>query len=258
MINQKTVNIVFFILLILLGFLSFSGVDISFYHYIIVIVIYFLIGITFSFFPGSGYFMQIHLRRKTDFKVIALTFDDGPHPLITPQILDILKNRAKATFFCIGKNIQGNEQIVKRIDAEGHIVGMHSFTHAFWFDLFSPLKMKKEFKTTEDILHQVLEKRPLFFRPPYGVINPPVKRALQSFPYHVIGFSNRSYDTTTNDQSVILERTIKQLNPGDIVLFHDTLEFAPELLNRFLNAVADKGYIIVGLDELLNITAYEE
>ena len=141
---------------------------------------------------------------------------------------------------------------------EGHLVGTHSYSHSNWFDLYSVKKMKKELKQSEDLIYEILRKKPLLFRPPYGVINPMLKKALGSFSYHIIGYSNRSLDTVTKDENKAIERLIRKLRPGDIVLLHDTVPYAATLLKKFLDRISDIGYIVIGLDDLLNIQPYYE
>jgi len=202
--------------------------------------------------------MKALCSKKTRQKVIAITYDDGPHPGNTGAILDILKDRAKATFFCTGKKIQGNEALLHRMNKEGHLVGTHSYSHSDWFDFYSAKKMKLELEQSEDLVYGILNKRPLLFRPPYGVINPMLKKALRSFSYHIIGYSNRSLDTVAKDENKAIERLVSRLSPGDIILLHDTVPFAASLLKKFLSRIADKGYIVIGLDEMFNIKAYDE
>jgi peptidoglycan/xylan/chitin deacetylase (PgdA/CDA1 family) len=258
MFNFRTTTLLFFAILLTLNILGFTGISVSFYWYLLLIAAYLGVSVTASFFIRSGFHLKAICNRKTEHKVIAITFDDGPHPVNTPLLLDILKNRAKATFFCIGKNIPENEAILKRMNDEGHLIGSHSYSHSHWFDLMPAAAMRKEFTKTEELIKGIIGKRPLLFRPPYGVINPMVKNAVKSFPYHVIGFSNRSLDTVTAKPEKTLRKVLQQMQPGDIVLFHDHVGYAPALLEKFLQGVSDLGYIIVGLDELCNIEAYEE
>jgi peptidoglycan/xylan/chitin deacetylase (PgdA/CDA1 family) len=257
MFTFRHTTYLFFALLLTLNILTFTGVEISYLWYVILVVCYLTISVAASFLITSGFHLKAICRRDTEMKVIALTFDDGPDPTNTPLILDILKDRAKATFFCIGKNIHGNEHLLKRMHEEGHLVGMHSYSHSHWFDFFPPKKMRREFEKTEAMIKEIIGKRPLLFRPPFGVINPFVKKALRHFPYHVMGFSNRSYDSVTKNVNQTLVRTLKNLKPGDIILFHDTVPYAPELLSRFLTEISDRGYIVVSIEDMFKITAYE-
>jgi len=258
MFTFRTTTIFFFLLLLLMNILNFTGIQIYFIFYILLITVYLTVSVTASFFICSGFHLKTLCNRRTENKVIAITFDDGPHPLNTPEILETLKDRAKATFFCIGSKMEGNESLIKRMNTEGHLIGTHSYSHSNWFDFFSSRRMKNELVKSEETLFNIIGKKPLLFRPPYGVINPMLKKALASLPYHIIGYSNRSLDTVTKDENKVLERLIRKLRPGDIVLLHETVPFAPILLTKFLYKVAEKGFIVIGLDELLNIKPYEQ
>lgn len=257
MFNFRTTTLFFFLFLLLLNILVFSGVTVYFLFYILLIIVYVTVSVTASFYICSGFHIKALCRRKTEQKVIAITYDDGPDPQNTNAILDVLKDRAKATFFCIGNKVHGNEPLLKRMNREGHIIGTHSYSHSNWFDLYSAKRMKKELKQSEELIFEILSKKPLLFRPPYGVINPMLKKALGSFSYQVIGYSNRSLDTVTKDEKKTLERLIRKLRPGDIVLLHESVPYAASLLKKFLYQIAEKGYIVIGLDELLNIQPYE-
>jgi peptidoglycan-N-acetylglucosamine deacetylase len=258
MFTFRSTTIIFFLLLMLMNILVITGFSIPLFFYILLITGFLAISVAASFFIRSGFHMKAMCNRKTEQKVIAITYDDGPHPENTPAILNILKDRGKATFFCIGKKVPGNETLLKKMNEEGHLVGTHSFSHSYWFDFYSAKKMKGELKQSEDQIYEILGKKPLLFRPPYGVINPMLKKALGSFSYHIIGYSNRSFDTATKDENKTLDRLIRNLQPGDIVLLHDTVPYAASLLKKFLSLAADKGYIVIGLDELLNIQPYIE
>ena len=111
-------------------------------------------------------------------KEIALSFDDGPNREYTPQVLSILaQHNAPATFFVIGKNIQGNESILKQIDAEGHTIGNHSYTHSFFVDFKSLQGFKNELNQTAERVFKITGKRMKLFRPPYGVTTPNLAKA---------------------------------------------------------------------------------
>ena len=258
MFTFKYTTYLFFLVLLLMNLLVLTGISIHFVFYILLIASYITVSVAASFFICSGYHMKALCSRKTEHKVIALTYDDGPYPGNTDAILDVLKDRVKATFFCIGRKVPGNEALLKRMHEEGHLVGTHSYSHSNWFDLYPAKKMKKELKQSEELIYKILGQKPLLFRPPYGVINPMLKKALGAFSYQIIGYSNRSLDTVTKDENKVIERLIRRLRPGDVVLLHDTVPYAATLLKKLLYQLAEKGYIVIGLDELLNIQAYEE
>ena len=257
MFTFRTTTITFFILLIFLGIMGMTGFRLETWHFLVLIGIYLTVSVTCSFFIRSGFHMRTLSRGITDEKIISITFDDGPDIEYTQRILDILKDAGvKATFFCIGRKISGNEELIRRMDKEGHLIGTHSYSHSNWFDLFPAKKMKHEFARCEAGILNITGKKPLLFRPPYGVINPMLKNALYETGYHVIGFSNRAWDTTTRKESKILIRLTRSLKPGDIVLLHDTVQNNIHVLKGFLDYLAKHEYRVVPLDKLLNIEPY--
>jgi peptidoglycan/xylan/chitin deacetylase (PgdA/CDA1 family) len=256
MFTFRNATIFFFMLLIAMLILVIAGCPVPVFAFILLVILYFSLLFAVSFFIGSGFYMEALCRIKTEEKLIALTFDDGPDPSVTPMILDRLKGKATATFFCIGKKIRGNENIMRRIDAEGHLIGTHSYSHSFWFDFYSSGRMKREFIRSQDTIFNITGKWPLFFRPPYGIINPTVKKALHSFDYHVTGFSNRSLDSSLKNENKIFRRVTSKLKPGDIILFHDTIKETIPALEKLLIFAESEGYSFIRLDELTQLKAY--
>lgn len=174
--------------------------------------------------------------------MVMLTFDDGPHNPNTSRVLEVLKEHdVKAVFFVIGKNIQGNENILKQIVSDGHQLGNHSFSHHNWIDVWPTQKVKKDFMECQQLIEQFQPSSKLF-RPPYGVTNPNISRAIKQLGLRSIGWNIRSYDTSIKDISKIKERILSQLEPGAIILLHDRLDFMPELLEELIPEVKAKDY----------------
>ncbi len=191
-------------------------------------------------------------------KKVAFSFDDGPDSEITPAILDLLKDQGiKAAFFVIGNKLDDNMEIIRRIDREEHILGGHSFSHHFFFDLFPARRLKMELKKTEERIWQMTGKKMKLFRPPYGVTNPHLARVIRKLGYLVIGWSLKSKDTVTPDPSVMLNRLKKNVKSGDLVLFHDTKPVLLQALPSFITFLQSEKYQIVRPDQLLNLKAYE-
>jgi len=141
-----------------------------------------------------------------------------------PEILHLLQQHAvKATFFCIGKRIPGNESILQQIKEDGHIIGNHSYSHHFWFDMFSSKKMLQDLRLMDEEVERVAGVQPKLFRPPYGVTNPNLSKAITSGGYTPIGWSVRSMDTVIKDERKLLAKINKGLHPGAVFLFHDTI-----------------------------------
>jgi peptidoglycan/xylan/chitin deacetylase (PgdA/CDA1 family) len=206
---------------------------------------------------GSNFFIKIVCSATTDKKEIAISFDDGPATNYTSEILQLLKqDNIKATFFCIGNRIAGNENILKEIKDEGHIIGNHSYSHHFWFDMYSAQKMLDDLKQMDHEMEKVTGIRPKLFRPPYGVTNPNLTKAIIKGEYTPVGWSVRSMDTVIKDEKKLLDKINRSLKPGAVFLFHDTSKTTLNVLPEFIKEVKSKGYQIIPLDKLLHLNPY--
>jgi peptidoglycan/xylan/chitin deacetylase (PgdA/CDA1 family) len=160
----------------------------------------------------------------TDEKTVYLTFDDGPTQDVTPQVLQLLaKFEAKATFFCLGKNVKTHSDLFQRIKEEGHQVGNHTYGHLNGWKT-----------TTKEYLNDVLKAKEYInsslFRPPYGRIKPSQIQALKQH-FKIVMWSNltRDYDPTISEEKC-LSLALKGLKPGAIIVFHDSLKAKGRLL----------------------------
>lgn len=239
----------------------FTGIHVKYglpvYNYLLLFLGYSLILFYGCYYIGSNFFIKVICKGNTDKKEIAISFDDGPAPLYTPEILQALKKEnVKATFFCIGKHIAGNEQILKQVIEEGHLAGNHSYTHHFWFDLFSSKKMLGDLETMDNEMKRVTGLKPKLFRPPYGVTNPNLKKAIIMGGYTPVGWSVRSMDTVIKDEKKLMNKMVASLKPGAVFLFHDTCRVTVQMLPEFIQEVKNKGYDIVPLDKLLALRPY--
>lgn len=182
-------------------------------------------------------------------KVVALTFDDGPDGNTTPQALDILaKYKIKATFFVQGKNIAGNEAILKRMQAEGHEVGNHSWNHPVLTKL-SLEDAKKQITDTEDAIKNVLGKSSKLMRPPYGAISDDIRNSLDlSF----ILWDVDSLDWKSKNEAAIFTEIQHQTSDGSIILLHDIHQPSVNSLPKVIEYLQEQGYSFVTVSELLN------
>jgi len=206
----------------------------------------------------ANFYAPAYCLGNSSEKEIALTFDDGPNREYTPQVLSTLAQyNALATFFVIGKNIPGNESLLKQIDAAGHSIGNHSYTHSFWVDFKSVQGFKDELNQTTKSVFNIIGKRMKLFRPPYGVTTPNLAKAANALDYRIIGWSIRSFDTTADSAETIGRRVQAQVKPGAIILFHDTSDKTIQVLKQTLKFAQENGYKIVGVERLLKIKVYE-
>lgn len=212
-----------------------------------------------SFDLRLSYFLTAHCNNpKEKEDKIAITFDDGPHEM-TEKVLDLLQNyNAKATFFCIGTQIEKHPDIMNRMMSEGHILGNHTYFHSKSFGFFSAEKVKEEILKNDSLLFQFTNKKIKFFRPPFGVTNPNVARAVSETKHTVIGWNIRSLDTVIDDENKIFERIKSKIEPGGIILLHDTSLKTVNVLEQLLLLLQSEKYDIVTIDKLLNLPAYED
>ena len=205
-----------------------------------------------SYSIRSEIYLRSFCRKRTGEKVIYLTFDDGPDPIQTPKVLKVLKeHQATACFFCIGHKIEGNEKLLQQMVAEGHLVGNHSFTHSGLFPLYRLSRMKKDLQTCQSELERVTSQPVTLFRPPFGVTNPTIAKAVRQLGYTSIGWNIRTLDTQQPSPEKVLDRIRKGLKPGSIILLHDRMPNSGQLVKQILDLLKKQGYTIVRLDELL-------
>ncbi|MBX3253841.1 MAG: polysaccharide deacetylase family protein [Chitinophagaceae bacterium] len=256
MLNFNTITAIFVVLLIaLIGIHIFYGF--SYYIFGILIAVYAVALAYGSYNVRSNFYIKTISSAKTNRKQIAISFDDGPATAYTPEILKVLKeHNVQAAFFCIGKKIRENEVLLKQVHEEGHIIGNHSYSHDLWFDLFSSRKMTEDIRMMSDAMQKVIGLKPKLFRPPYGVTNPNLKKAIQKENYISVGWNIRSMDTVIKDTRKLLAKVTGSLKPGAVVLFHDTSKSTLDILSGFIQHAREKGYEIVRLDKLLNLEPY--
>ncbi|MEN2398431.1 polysaccharide deacetylase family protein [Flavobacterium sp. MC2016-06] len=257
MITHKKISLLFIFLLLLLLLLKLY-IAINIWCFIIIVFIWLNINAFGSARISSNYHVKAFCNNPLETeKKIAITFDDGPSSY-TLDVLSLLKKyNVKATFFCIGKNIESHPEIVKQIIAEGHLVGNHSYSHSKFFDFYNASKIIKELQKTDLLLEKYTSKKINFFRPPYGVTTPSIKRALKITGHKVIGWNIRSLDGGTKNQELIFNRIIRRVSPGGIVLLHDTAPHSVLVLEQFLQFLQQNDYTVISTEELLNLKAYE-
>lgn len=256
MLNFRNTNIFFITgLIVLIGIHIRYGLP--FYVYLLVLLAYSLIVFYGCYYIGSNFFVKVICSAQTEKKEIAISFDDGPSQQYTPDILRLLKEEdVKAAFFCIGKHIPGNEPILKQAVTEGHIIGNHSYTHHFWFDMFNAGQMLGDLQMMDHEMKRATGLQPKLFRPPYGVTNPNLKKAIINGDYTAVGWNVRSMDTVIRDEKKLLNKVISSLKPGAVFLFHDTSKATVNMLPGFIKEVKNRGYTIVPLDKLLLLKPY--
>jgi len=176
---------------------------------------------------------------------VSLTIDDGPDPVVTPQVLDVLEAYGqRATFFCIADRVAAHPDLAREIVARGHSIQNHTARHRHDFSFLGPRGYAAEISRAQDLLKQATGERPTCFRAPAGLRNPFLAPVLQRLGLSLVSWTRRGFDTRERDPAKVLERLVRGLAAGDILLLHDgnaartaagrpvVLEVLPPLLAR--------------------------
>lgn len=181
---------------------------------------------------------------------IALTFDDGPDPRVTPRVLDLLEERgARATFFCVARRAEEHPGLVAEIVRRGHLVENHSYAHSSGFCFLGPRAAGRDIDRAQAVLTGQAGAAPRWFRAPAGLRNPWLDGVLEARGLTLVSWTRRGLDTTARDVTGVLRRLVRGLAAGDILVLHDggpwRLEGGGhaglETLPRLLDALARAG-----------------
>ena len=198
--------------------------------------------------------VEIYRKKENEYKKIALTFDDGPHPRYTPQILDILdKYGIKATFFAIGINADRYPDTMEMVINRGHEIGNHTYTHPH-VDRLDASTLYDEIEKCENALFNHTDCKTKLFRPPEGMIDGYVKSVIKQLDYKVILWDIDTMDWAHTPPEEIADKVISKVSSGDIILMHDYISHyspTPEALERFIPILLEKGYKFVVVSELI-------
>lgn len=219
----------------------------------------------YAFLPGlisRTFGFRVFKKGRAE-KEIALTFDDGPDPQYTPQLLDLLaRYNAKATFFIVGSHAEGQYELLKRMKAEGHTIGIHNYVHkSNW--IMRPRTVKRQIDRTNDIIEEATGTRSIYYRPPWGIVN--------LFDYSNLGHMQIIlWSALFGDWRIrvgaerMKRRLLRKLRPGEVLLLHDcgntfgAHQHAPknmlEALETYLEKATEKGFSFVGIGEMIRLT----
>lgn len=179
---------------------------------------------------------------------IAITFDDGPHPAYTPRVLDVLKEKdVKATFFLMGKSIAGNEEIVKRMAEEGHLIGNHTFDHVN-LDTISEKEVCDQLLKTYNLIYEVTGKKTEYVRPPFGAWDKAKECNIDMIP---VLWNIDTLDWSSQNVGAITAKVIGKVDENDIILMHDGYAATVTALGEIIDYLKQEGFDIVTVDELL-------
>ena len=242
-------NIIFFI--IYFSVLYFLKAD--FLFYIIGFIIFTGILIWGIFDIKISYFLKSFNENKNiTEKKIAITFDDGPTEF-TPKFLELLKkNETKATFFCIGIQIEKYPEIFRKIIEDGHEIGNHTYSHSNKTGFFSTQKMSSEITKNDETILKSGNIKTELYRPPFGITNPNIAKAIKKTGKKTIGWNIRSFDTIIENPEKITHQILPKIKPGSIILLHDTSEKTRIVLEDLLLFLNRENYNAVTISRLFN------
>lgn len=179
---------------------------------------------------------------------IALTFDDGPHPVYTPMLLEGLQKRGvKATFFLIGKNIEGNEEIVKKMAEQGNIIGNHTYNHVKVNDL-PDWKACEEMKKTSDLVKKITGETTCYIRPPFGEWDKKLDYGMDMIS---VMWTIDPLDWTTQNISQVVNKVVTEAKEDDIILLHDCYASSVEAAFEIIDQLQAEGFEFVTVDEVI-------
>jgi len=207
----------------------------------------------------SGTFYRANIPEK----VVAITFDDGPSPVWTPAILDALdKAGIKATFFMLGEHVQKYPKVAKLVAERGHEIANHSMHHNN-FIYYDKFEVENDIKDTERAILEATGVTTQLFRPPKAWLSKREKKKIREFGYEVVLWTLNSKDWVNFDDKYIVRYLVKNIQPGDIILFHDSGGFLKteegnriETVNaipRLVEKLKGRGYRFVTVSELLEL-----
>jgi len=209
-----------------------------------------LVGLLYSLGTGVTLFLLFHPRnqwlvanrsRVEAAGCVALTFDDGPDPVDTPRLLDILREKdVKATFFVIGKRAEQHPEVVRRAWEEGHLIANHTWSHPNLFCFLTPWRLREEIDRGTESVYRSCGLRTRYFRSPVGLRHPLLGPYLKQVELEFISWRIRSFDTVIGSSSVLARRILNKVAEGDIILLHDRLPSGADVMLDALPGIIDQ------------------
>ena len=204
------------------------------------------------------------LWRVPGVNAVALTFDDGPDPEFTPCVLEILtREKVTATFFVVGERARVNQDLLRDIDRRGHLIGNHSYSHAWNINFALHTGLTREICRCNEAIEAAIGKRPQYYRAPHGFKNPALGDVLAKHAMTCVGWQVRGFDAVRSDADAIARRLVLKAKAGGILLLHDgsglqgtrdrsaTLEALPVIID----GLRARGLVFKRLDDLAALPA---
>ena len=194
---------------------------------------------------GGGMMLEI----PDGIPVVALTFDDGPHPENTRRLMEGLAAReVPATFFLVGERLAGNEALVRELEIQGHQIGVHTWDHIMLDEKVTPAEFRSQLLRVRQGLKDILGEGDYWLRPPYGIMAPELQR-LEEGP--LIIWSVDPEDWKDRDRGRIVDYVLARVGDGDIILMHDIFEASVDAALEIVDELQDRGYCFVTVEQLM-------
>lgn len=185
---------------------------------------------------------------EAEIRKIAITFDDGPHPSYTAQLLDGLKERGiHATFFVTGEHAEANPEIIKRMQEEGHLIGNHTYSHIQLTEKNREI-FREELIRTNEIIEEITGEEVQYVRPPYGSWDKSFEKELNMFP---VLWNVDPLDWCSKNVACITRKIVSKAEENDIILMHDYYETSVTAALRAIDELMEGGYTFVTVEEIL-------
>ena len=187
-------------------------------------------------------------EKEAEIRKIAITFDDGPHPSYTAQLLDGLKERGiHATFFVTGEHAEANPEIIKRMQEEGHLIGNHTYSHIQLTERNREI-FREELIRTNEIIEEITGEEVQYVRPPYGSWDKSFEKELNMFP---VLWNVDPLDWCSKNVACITRKIVSKAEENDIILMHDYYETSVTAALRAIDELMEGGYTFVTVEEIL-------
>ncbi len=215
--------------------------------------------------PNAGLWVRTLWRAPRATNAVALTFDDGPDPEATPEIVRILSERnIRAAFFVVGERARRHPELVRQLHEAGHLVGNHTDTHSMTFHFRLWADARRELRACDEAIASILGERPALFRSPQGYKNPALCDVLTELDLTPVGWQVRGLDSVGGDARAIEARVVRGAQPGGVIVLHDGGGFGGrvdrsatlEALPRIIDGLKARGLTFARLDELLELEPY--
>ncbi|NTV52670.1 MAG: polysaccharide deacetylase family protein [Candidatus Firestonebacteria bacterium] len=218
-----------------------------------------------SAYPRMNFYFASVCRGPADQGWVSLTFDDGPDPKVTPELLQILKDEGvKAAFFMVGRAAEAHPALVKRVEADGHLIGNHMFDHQAGWPFRPAFAIRQELARANELLAKLIGNRPRFVRMPFSISRPGLVRTFRKLNLTPVGWDVRGLEGVYREPARIAEHVANEARNGSVILLHEcyyrTLDFGPERVVETVRLVIarlrERGFVFKRLDEMLELEGY--